>query len=162
MRYAVMEAVIRLLPVFISGFLCNLIVGFTAAYIPLVWLLGALFSHLHKFLHSLDIEHTGAGAAATTISCLLFAIIVPSTTYWSYAFMASVTSTMGTLVVVTTATLFNAKFALPHEQSIFGALLNTMTHVRSLHSPKVFTVTRVYDAAARYRCRYYCIISGLQ
>ena len=131
MHYTVMETVVRLLPMFISGFLCNLVVGFTAAYIPLVWLLGALFSTLQKFMDSLDISHTtGAGATATTISCLLFAIIVPSTTYWSYAFFSTITSTMGALLVFTTATLFNAKLALPHEQSMFGALFNTMTHVR--------------------------------
>jgi hypothetical protein len=131
MHYTVMETVVRLLPMFISGFLCNLVVGFTAAYIPLVWLLGGLFSKFHKSIYSFDIWHTtGAGATATTISCLLFAIIVPSTTYWAYAFFATITSTMGALLVFTTSTLFNAKLALPHEQSMFGALFNTMTHVR--------------------------------
>ena len=124
MHYIVMETVVRLLPMFISGFLCNLVVGFTAARILLVWLLGALFSKLY----SLDISNAaGAGATATTISCLLFAIIVPSTTYWAYAFMAIIASTMGSLVF-TTATLFNAKLALPHEQGMFGALINMMTY----------------------------------
>jgi hypothetical protein len=53
---------------------------------------------------------------------------------------------MGALVVFTTATLFNAN---PHERGIFYALFNTMSHVRLLHFPSDFTVTRVYDAAAR-------------
>jgi len=143
MHYTVMETVARLVPMFVSGFLSNLVVGFTAAYIPLVWLLGELFSKLRKSVDSLCISHTiGAGTTATTISCLLFAIIVPSTTYWAYAFFATITSTMGALLVFTTATLFNAKLALPHEQSMFGALFNTMAQVRLTYpNSKIFTVT---------------------
>ena len=38
-----MQTVVRLLPMFISGIVCNAIVGFMAAYIPIVWLLGAFF-----------------------------------------------------------------------------------------------------------------------
>ena len=161
MRYTVMETVVRLLPMFVSGFLCNIIVGFMVAYIPLVWLLGAFFFYLQIYLYSPD-NFTGVGATATTTSCLLFAIIDPSTTYWAYAFVATLTSTIGALVIFTTATLFNAKFALPHEQSMFGALFNTMTHVRLLHFPKMFGVTRVYDAAVRSGCRYHRINGGLQ
>ena len=142
MRYNVMETVVRFLPMFVSGFLCNLVVGCTAANIPLVWLLGVLFFYLQKFLYSLDISLvSAAGTTATTISCLLFAIIDPLTTYWSYAFMATITSTMGALVVFTTAILFNAKLSLPHERGVFAALFNTMTHVRLLYSPNNFTAT---------------------
>ena len=71
------------------------------------------------------------GAGATTTACLLFAIIVPSTTYWAYAFVGSVASVMGADFVFSAGTLFIAKFALPHEQSVAGALFNTMTQVRS-------------------------------
>ena len=165
MHYTVMETVIRLLPMFVSGFLSNLVVGFTAAYIPLVWLLGALFFKLRKFIDSLGLSHTtGAGTTATTISCLLFAIIVPSAPYWTYAFAATSTSTMGALLVFTTATLFNAKLALPHEQSMFGALFHTMTHVRLLSYPKDFHCNLLMRnwSAARSGCRYHCINSGLQ
>jgi hypothetical protein len=83
------------------------------------------------------------GAAATTIACLLFAIIVPSTTYWAYAFVASVASVMGADFVFSAGTLFIAKFALPHEQSVAGALFNTMTQVRFTSSSPT---RRVHDA----------------
>ena len=74
-----METVVRFLPMFVSGFLCNLVQ--VAANIPLVWLLGMLFFYLQKFLYSLDISLvSAAGTTATTISCLLFAIIDPLTT----------------------------------------------------------------------------------
>jgi hypothetical protein len=75
--------------------------------------------------------HTGAGTGATTIACLLFAIIVPTATYWAYAFVATSLSVMGADLVYTAGTLFIAKFALPHEQSVAGAVFNTMTQVRS-------------------------------
>jgi hypothetical protein len=75
------------------------------------------------------------GAGATTTACLLFAIIVPSTTYWAYAFVASIASVMGADFVFSAGTLFIAKFALPHEQSVAGALFTTMTQVRKLEIP---------------------------
>jgi len=37
---------------------------------------------------------------------------------------------MGADFVFSAGTLFIAKFALPHEQSVAGALFNTMTQVR--------------------------------
>ena len=49
--------------------------------------------------------------------------------------------------------LFNAKLSLPRERDIFSAILNTITHVGLLHYPDNITASRVYDAAARERCR---------
>ena len=72
------------------------------------------------------------GAFATSIACLLFAIIKPGTTYWAYAFNASYISVFGADFVFSSGTLFIAKFALPHEQSVAGALFNTMTQVSRL------------------------------
>ena len=80
--------------------------------------------------HLLDISHAGAGTGATTIACLLFAIIVPTTTYWAYAFVSCSLSVMGADLIYTAGTLFIAKFALPQEQSVVGALFNTMIQVR--------------------------------
>ena len=54
MHYSVMGTVVRLLPMFISGFLCNIIVGFTAAYIPIVWLLGTYFFHIKSYTWSIS------------------------------------------------------------------------------------------------------------
>ena len=49
MAYTPIETAIRLIPMFVAGIICNLIVGFMAAHIPLVWILGALFLN---FLYS--------------------------------------------------------------------------------------------------------------
>lgn len=74
------------------------------------------------------------GAGATASACLLFAIIKPDSTYWAYAFNASYLSVMGADFVFSAGTLFIAKFSLPHEQSVSGALFNTMTQVGPLFS----------------------------
>ncbi|PPR06397.1 hypothetical protein CVT26_004843 [Gymnopilus dilepis] len=121
MGYTAMQTVVRLLPMFVSGFLCNLFVGFMAAHVPLVFLVAG-------------------GAFATSIACLLFAIIKPGTTYWAYAFNASYISVFGADFVFSSGTLFIAKFALPHEQSVAGALFNTMTQLGTAVGVTVTTV----------------------
>ena len=73
--------------------------------------------------------HAGVGSAATTTACLLFAIIDPSTTYWTYAFVASAASVMGSDFVFSAGTLFISKSSPPHEQSVAAALFSTMTQV---------------------------------
>ena len=91
------------------------------------------FIELRKELYiDLTFSRVVVGAGATTIACLLFAIIVPSMTYWAYAFVATVVSVLSADFVFSAGTLFIAKFALPHEQSVAGALFNTMMQVRSL------------------------------
>ncbi|CAA7265687.1 unnamed protein product [Cyclocybe aegerita] len=127
MGYTAMQSVVRLLPMFVSGILCNAFVGLMAAHVPLVWLVGG-------------------GAFATTVACLLFAVIIPETTYWAFAFPASFLSVMGADLVFSAGTLFIAKFSLPHEQSVAGALFNTMTQLGTAVGVTVSTV--VYNSVA--------------
>ena len=134
MAYTPIETAIRLIPMFVAGIICNLIVGFMAAHIPLVWILGALFFSFLILEKIFTIPRSAVGAVGTTTACLLFAIIDPSTTYWAYAFVGTCISVMGPDLVFTAGTLFIAKFALPHEQSVAGALLNTMCQVRCSNS----------------------------
>src|SRR5688572_10688675 len=108
-----MKTVVHLLPMFISGMLCNIFVGFMASRVPLAVLIVL-------------------GTGATTMACLLFAIIRPDVTYWAYGFPATELSVMGADLVFSAGTVFIAKFALPHEQSVAGALFNTMTQARLL------------------------------
>jgi len=109
-----MSTVARLLPMFVSGILCNIFVGLMAAHVPLVVLVSV-------------------GAGATTLACLLFAIIKPGLTYWAYGFPSTVVVVMGADFVFCAGTLFIAKFALAHEQSLAGALFITMTQVSSAY-----------------------------
>ncbi|PPQ78955.1 hypothetical protein CVT25_002284 [Psilocybe cyanescens] len=121
MGYSAMQTVVRLLPMFISGIACNVFVGLMAAHVTVIWLVAI-------------------GAGATASACLLFAIIRPGTTYWAYAFNASYLSVMGADFVFSAGTLFIAKFSLPHEQSVSGALFNTMTQLGTAVGVTVSTV----------------------
>ncbi len=66
----------------------------------------------------------------TAIACLLYAIINPRATYWAYGFPSMVLSVLGVEFVFTSGTLYIAKISLPHEQSLAGAVFQTMTQVR--------------------------------
>ncbi|KAF2706162.1 drug resistance protein, partial [Pleomassaria siparia CBS 279.74] len=67
------------------------------------------------------------GTISVSLSSLLFALPLPPTTpYWAYAFPAMVLSVCGADTLYPTLTLFVAK-SLPHEdQSLGGALINTV------------------------------------
>lgn len=71
------------------------------------------------------------GTLATSVACLLFAVIDPAVTYWAFGFTATVLSVMGADFVFSAGTLFTARVSLPHEQSVAGALFNTMTQVHN-------------------------------
>ncbi len=53
----------------------------------------------------------------------------PDVMYWIYAFPAIVLSVTGADFVASSGTLFIAKVALPHEQSVAGALFSMMTQI---------------------------------
>ena len=127
-HYTPLGSVIRLVPAFISGILCNVFVGLMAARIPIVWLLGF-------------------GTLSTTTACLLLALINPNTTYWASAFPATCLVVIGADFVFSAGSLFIAKFALPHEQSLAGALFNTMTQLGTAVGVTVSTI--VFDSVAR-------------
>jgi len=130
MKYTAMETVVRFLPMSASGIVCNILVGFVAARVPIVWLIGVLvLATPETLLHTYGM-HVGLGSAATATACLLFAIIDPSTTYWAYAFVAFITSAMGCDFAFAAGTLFIAKYSPPHEQSVAAALFSTMIQVR--------------------------------
>lgn len=58
-------------------------------------------------------------------------MVDPSETYWAYGLPSAILSVFGADFVFSAGTLFIAKVALPHEQSVAGALFQTMTQVRS-------------------------------
>jgi hypothetical protein len=58
-----------------------------------------------------------------------------SSTYWAFGFPAAVFSVFGADFVFAAGTIFVAKVSLPHEQSLAGALFQTMTQVRLSQAP---------------------------
>ena len=74
------------------------------------------------------------GMALTGVSNLLFAVINPHAVYWAFGFPAAILSVFGADFVFAAGTLFVAKVCLPHEQSVGGALFQTMTQVSRCHA----------------------------
>ncbi len=127
-KYTPLECMIRFIPAFISGILCNAFVGLMAARVPIVWMLGV-------------------GTLSSTVACLLFAMIIPDVTYWAFCFPAIFIGVLGADFVFTAGTLFIAKCALPQEQSVAGALFNTMAQLGTALGVTVSTV--VYHSVAQ-------------
>lgn len=57
-------------------------------------------------------------------------MIDPAAPYWAFGFPATVLAVFGADFVFAAGTLFVAKVCLAHEQSVGGALFNTLTQVR--------------------------------
>ncbi|KAG7446056.1 putative efflux transporter [Guyanagaster necrorhizus] len=126
--------VVRLVPMFISGVICNTIVAFVAGRVPFIY-----------FMVS--------GTALTSTASLLFALINPSATYWAFGFPASVLSVIGADFVFAAGTLFIAKASLHHEQSVAGAVFQTMTQLGTSFGVTISTV--VYDRVLSARASDY-------
>ncbi|CDO78203.1 hypothetical protein BN946_scf184701.g1 [Trametes cinnabarina] len=112
---------VRLLPMSVTGVLCNLLVALVVGRIPVVFLvvIGTLF---------------------TGLANLLFAVIDPVAPYWAFGFPAAILSVFGADFVFATGTLFVAKVCLPHEQSVGGALFQTLTQVGTAFGLAISTI----------------------
>lgn len=126
---------IRLFPMFITGILCNVIVVLIIPRISLIWILCMSVLSLPLACHSfvLSFSHRSAsGALITACAAIFFALIDPNATYWAFGFPSAIFSVFGADFVFSAGTIFVARIVLPHEQSLAGALFQTMTQVSSL------------------------------
>ncbi|KAI0706606.1 efflux transporter [Earliella scabrosa] len=121
---------VRLLPMFVTGVLCNVLIALVVGHVDVVILIviGTLF---------------------TGLANLLFAVIVPSAPYWAFGFPAAILSVFGADFVFATGTLFVAKVCLAHEQSVGGALFQTLTQLGTAFGLAISTV--VYNAVLESR-----------
>ena len=126
-----MQTVVCFVPMFVCGILCNTFVGFVAAIVPLGWLVGPYTDTPSPFRFLPGVS--GVGSFATSMAILLFTLSKRSTIYWAFELPAIWLSVLGADFVFSAGSLFIAKFALPHEQRMAGALFNTMIQVRLLH-----------------------------
>ena len=74
--------------------------------------------------------YIASGTALTALANVLFAVIIPSAPYWAFGFPAAIVSVVGGDFSFSAGTLFVAKVCLPHEQSVGGALFQTLSQVR--------------------------------
>ncbi|KAG5653775.1 hypothetical protein H0H81_010616 [Sphagnurus paluster] len=121
MGYSPVRTVLRLLPMFVSGVICNILVAAVIGYVPVLYLIVI-------------------GTAGTSLACLLFAVIQPDAVYWAFGFPGAVVAVIGADFVFASGTLFIAKVAEPHEQSLAGALFQTMTQLGTSLGVTVTTV----------------------
>ncbi|KAH7884855.1 major facilitator superfamily domain-containing protein [Phlebopus sp. FC_14] len=118
------HTMVRFIPMFVTGVLCNFFVALVVARMPLVFLIGG-------------------GTLVTASACILFALINPSAPYWAFGFPSTVLVVFGADFVYSCGTIFIAKIAFPHEQSVAGALFQTMTQIGTAFGLTVSTI--VFD-----------------
>ncbi|KAH9926528.1 efflux transporter [Amylocystis lapponica] len=128
---------VRLLPMFVTGIICNVIVALFVGHIPLVYLITL-------------------GTSMTAVANLLFAVINPKVTYWAFGFPAAVLSVFGADFVFASGTLFVAKVCLPHEQSVGGALFQTLTQLGAAFGLSISTI--VYNSVLKQSSLTYGIV----
>jgi len=80
------------------------------------------------------------GTLFTASAGILFALINPSATYWAFGFPSTVFSVFGADFVYSAGTIFIAKIAFPHEQSVAGALFQTMTQLGTAFGLTISTI----------------------
>ncbi|GLB41107.1 putative transporter [Lyophyllum shimeji] len=112
---------VRLMPMFVSGIVCNMLVAAFVGYISVLYLIAF-------------------GTFGTSLACLLFALIDPRAPYWAFGFPSAIVAVIGADFVFAAGTLFIAKIAEPHEQSLAGALFQTMTQLGTSLGVTVTTV----------------------
>ncbi|KAI0077783.1 MFS general substrate transporter [Panus rudis PR-1116 ss-1] len=115
------ETMLRLLPMAITGVICNVLV--------------ALFVGRVSFVIIIVI-----GTLFTGVADLLFAVINVKATYWAFGFPAAILSVFGADFVMAAGSLFVAKVALLHEQSVAGALLQTMMQLGGAFGLAITTI----------------------
>lgn len=67
-------------------------------------------------------------------------MIVPFAPYWAFGFPAAVASVFGADFVFASGTLFVARVSLPHEQSLAGALFQTLTQLGTAFGLAITTI----------------------
>ncbi|KAJ7704979.1 major facilitator superfamily domain-containing protein [Mycena rosella] len=120
-------AALRLLPMTITGGLCNIFVVLVVSRLDLVFLIVS-------------------GAFFTGLASLLFALIHPSAPFWAFGFPAAVVSVFGADFIFAAGTLFVAKVSAPHEQSLAGGLFQTLTQLGTAFGLAISTIA--FDTVA--------------
>ncbi|KAJ7278366.1 efflux transporter [Mycena rebaudengoi] len=133
--YSPLRTVVRLVPMFVSGLVCNGLVAVFIGRIPVRWFVAA-------------------GTLTTTVAPLLFALVVPSASYWAFGFPAAACIVVGTDFVFAAGTLFIAGVCAPEEQSVAGGVFQTMTQIGT--SLGVTASTIVFNQVQRRAARGLC------
>ncbi|TXT15777.1 hypothetical protein VHUM_00280 [Vanrija humicola] len=106
----VIGAMLRFLPCTVSGIICNIIVA--------------------KIVHIVNNQLLiCVGIGATGLANVLLAICKPESIYWGEAFNAMWLGVLGADFLMAVGSIFVSTLALPEEQSVAGALFQTMVQL---------------------------------
>ncbi|THU81079.1 MFS general substrate transporter, partial [Dendrothele bispora CBS 962.96] len=119
--FSPLRTLVRMLPMNVTGVICNIVFAALIGHVPMVVLIVS-------------------GTCLTGCAALLFAVINPNALFWAFGFPAAVLSVIGADFVFATGTIFVAKVCQGHEQSVGGALFQTMTQLGTSLGVTVSTV----------------------
>ncbi|KZO95196.1 MFS general substrate transporter [Calocera viscosa TUFC12733] len=122
------QTMLRFLPMSVAGFSVNVVFALVSGHVPAQFLI--MF-----------------GCIGTGVANLLFAIIEPSGPYWAFGFPAAIVSVFGADFIFASSTLYGAKVAHHHEQSLAGGIFNTVTQTGTAFGMTLTTI--VYDSVVR-------------
>jgi len=114
---------VRLLPMIVTGVLLNIFASVFVATIPMIYLVVV-------------------GTAATGGAALLFALFDPHASFWAMSFPAAVLSVFGADFVFVTGILLIARLAHENEQSVAGALFQTVGQLGTALGLAITTVAQ--------------------
>ncbi|EIW69628.1 hypothetical protein TREMEDRAFT_30643 [Tremella mesenterica DSM 1558] len=103
-------AMLRFLPCPISGVLCNIIVAGLIASVRTQWIVCV-------------------GTLSTGIASILFALAPPGGIYWAYPFNGMWSCVLGADFLMATGSIFVSALSLQSEQSVAGALFQTLVQL---------------------------------
>ncbi|PFH49993.1 hypothetical protein AMATHDRAFT_62010 [Amanita thiersii Skay4041] len=104
------STMLRFIPMFVTGVICDIIIILTIHRVSVIWILGA-------------------GTLITGCAPIFFAVINPRSPYWAFGFPSAICSVFGADFVFAAGTLFVSKIVEDDEQSLSGALFQTMTQI---------------------------------
>lgn len=96
------------------------------------------------------------GTALTATANLLYGVINPAAPYWAFGFPAAIVSVFGADFVFASGTLFVAKVCMSHEQSVGGAMFQTMTQLGAAFGLAITTI--VFDSSLASASRPYGVV----
>ena len=126
-----MQTAVRLLPLFVAGVILNIVITLVLGRLSLVLAIGRCFFFCHCLDFHLSLLSV-SGTFLTGVASLFYALDRSSYSYWGLEFTGIVLGVLGSDLVFASGTLFVAAIVHPHEQSLAGALFQTMAGVSIL------------------------------
>ncbi|EJU05737.1 hypothetical protein DACRYDRAFT_20129 [Dacryopinax primogenitus] len=118
------QTMLRFLPMAVAGFSVNVVFALVSGHVPANYLIII-------------------GCIGTGLANLLFAVINTGSPYWAFGFPAAILSVFGADFIFASSTLYGAKIARHHEQSLAGGIFNTVTQTGTAFGMTITTI--VYD-----------------